>query len=71
MEEDVKTLSNHEAFARFIQSIESAREEVISDMAGSSVEQIQQLSGRILAYDDILKMVNWDGLRRRHQESLV
>lgn len=71
MEEDIKTLSNHEAFARFVQSIEAAREEVITDMAGSSTDEIQQLSGRILAYDDILKMVDWNTLRRRHQEQLA
>lgn len=71
MEEDIKTLSNHEAFARFVQSIETAREEVITDMAGSSTDEIQQLSGRILAYDDILKMVDWNTLRRRHQEQLA
>jgi len=71
MEDDIKTLGNHEAFARFIQSIEAAREEAISDIGGASSEQIQQLSGRIIAYDDILKMVNWEALRMRHQESLV
>lgn len=71
MEDDIKTLSNHEAFARFVQSIEAAREEVIADMAGSSTDVIQQLSGRILAYDDILKMVDWNTLRRRHQEQLA
>lgn len=71
MEEDIKTLSNHEAFARFVQSIETAREEVIADLAGAPTEGIQQLSGRILAYDDILKMVNWDSLRERHADQLA
>jgi hypothetical protein len=71
MEEDIKALSQHETFARFIQSIESAREEVIADLAGAPSEQIQQLAGRILAYDDILKMVNWEHLRTLHQERLV
>lgn len=71
MEDDIKALSNHEAFARFVYSIEAAREEVIADMAESSTEEIQQLSGRILAYDDILKMVNWTALRKRHQEQLA
>ncbi len=71
MEEDVEALSQHESFARFIQSIESAREEVISDLAGAPSEQVQQLAGRILAYDDILKMVDWSALRRVHQERLV
>jgi hypothetical protein len=71
MEEDIKALSQHETFARFIQSIESAREEVIADLAGAPSEHIQQLAGRILAYDDILKMVDWEHLRTLHQERLV
>jgi len=71
MEDDIKALSNHETFARFIQSIEAAREEAISDIGGASSEHIQQLAGRIVAYDDILKMVNWEALRIRHQEALA
>ena len=71
MEEDIKALSQHETFARFIQTIESAREEVIADLAGAPSDQIQQLAGRILAYDDILKMVDWEHLRILHQERLV
>jgi hypothetical protein len=67
MEDDIKALSNHETFARFIQSIEAAREEAIGDIGAASTEHIQQLAGRIVAYDDILKMVNWEALRMRHQ----
>jgi hypothetical protein len=63
MEDDIKALSNHETFARFIQSIEAAREEAIGDIGAAA--------GRIVAYDDILKMVNWEALRMRHQKSLV
>jgi hypothetical protein len=37
----------------------------------ASTEHIQQLAGRIVAYDDILKMVNWEALRMRHQKALV
>ena len=71
MEEDIKTLANYEAFARFIYSIEVAREEVIGDLSHASTEGIQQLSGRILAYDDILKMVNWNSLRERYSQQLA
>lgn len=71
MQEDIEALTQHESFARFIQTVEAAREEVIGDMASASVEQIQQLAGRILAYDDILKMVDWDKLRNLHRERLV
>ncbi len=71
MEDDIKALSNYEAFARFIQSVESAREECISDLNSANVEQIQQLAGRILAYDDLMKMANWESLRVRHRETLA
>ena len=71
MEDDIKALSNYEAFARFIQSVESAREECISDLNSSNVEQVQQLAGRILAYDDLMKMANWESLRVRHRETLA
>ena len=71
MEEDIKALSQHEAFARFIQTIEAAREESIQDLNGASTEIIQQLAGRICAYDDILAIVNWGSLRKQHQQSLV
>mgnify|MGYP001104513903 CR=1 FL=1 len=70
MEDDIKALSQHESFARFIQSIASAREQVIADLSGATSEQIQQLAGRVLAYDDILKMVNWDSIRTRHADRL-
>jgi len=70
MEEDIKALIQHESFARFIQSIASAREEVIADLSGATSEHIQQLAGRVLAYDDILKMVNWDSLRIRYADRL-
>lgn len=70
MEEDINALAHHETFARFMQSIESAREEVIADLSGATSEQIQQLAGRVLAYDDILKMVNWDEIKKRHLDRL-
>ena len=70
-EDDINALSNHETFARFIQSVEYAREQAIQDLHGSGVDGVQQISGRICAYDDILNMVNWDKLRVRHREALV
>ena len=67
---DLIALSSHDAFARFIEGIHFARESVIEDMAGAKTEELQQLSGRVIAYNEILRMCNWDDLRMRHRENL-
>ena len=65
IEEDLKTLSHHEHFARFIKLINSLREECIAEMHESSTDNLQQLSGRIISYDQILQMTDWDTLQKR------
>ena len=66
LEEDLQTLSTHESFARFIETVYSLREEAIASMFESDKGQVQQISGTILAYDQLLKMVNWNALQARH-----
>ena len=44
IEEDLKTLSHHEHFARFIQLINALREECIADMHEADTDKLQQLS---------------------------
>lgn len=66
LEEDIKTLNQHESFARFIETIYSLREESIASLFEADKEQVQQLSGMILAYDQILKIVDWNGLQLKH-----
>jgi hypothetical protein len=68
IEQDLKALHNHETFARFIQMIHRLREETISEM--HNYEKLQQLSGRIITYDQILQITDWDTLRMRHANSL-
>jgi|TARA_A100000171_G_C2128551_1_gene145135 hypothetical protein len=70
LEEDIKTLNQHESFARFIETIYSLREESIASLFESDKEQVQQLSGMILAYDQILKIVDWNGLQLKHMGRL-
>lgn len=70
LEEDVKTLNKHESFARFIETIYSLREESIASLFESDKEQVQQLSGMILAYDQILKIVDWNSLQVKHMGRL-
>ena len=70
LEDDIKALSNHETFARFIQVLYTLREETIEEMHNADYEKLQQLAGRILTYDQILRIANWDSLRVRHTNSL-
>tara|TARA_B100001769_G_scaffold263169_1_gene246201 strand:- start:1474 stop:1695 length:222 start_codon:yes stop_codon:yes gene_type:complete len=70
LENDLKALANHEHFARFIQVLHRLREETISEMHNADYEKLQQLSGRIITYDQILQLADWDNLRQRHSQSL-
>ena len=70
LDQDIEALSNYEHFARFINVIEQLREECISDMHEASIEALQQLSGRILSYDQILQMANWEKLQKRYKDFL-
>jgi hypothetical protein len=65
IENDIEFLSRHEHFARFGELIYSLREEVIGELHKAPADQIQQISGRILSYDQILQMIGWEGLRKR------
>lgn len=67
VQEDIDTLSNHEAFARFMSLVFQMREECIEELHLASSENIQQISGRLLSYDQILHMVNYDSLLDKHR----
>jgi|TARA_X000001388_G_scaffold33644_2_gene23706 hypothetical protein len=68
IQEDIKTLHNYEAFARFIKLIHNLREEAIEELHEASNETIQQVSGRIITYDQVLQLVNWEELVKRHSD---
>lgn len=70
LEDDIKVLHNYEHFARFIKVIEALREECIGDMHEAPTEQLQQISGRIITYDQILQMVDSKKLEKRHKDFL-
>jgi hypothetical protein len=71
LESDLKTLSKHEHFARFLQVVEDLREETIEELHNAPSENIQQVSGRIITYDQILQMCDWKNLKLRHAERLA
>lgn len=70
IEDDIKMLQNYEQFARFVKMIHELREETISEMHEAPTERLQQLSGRVITYDQILQMTDWQFLHARFRESL-
>ena len=50
--------------------IHELREETISEMHEASSDTLQQVSGRIITYDQILQFVDWESLKKRHADQL-
>jgi len=69
IQDDIKTLYNYEAFARFIKMVHQLREESIEELHEATSDNIQQISGRIITYDQLLQLVNWEELRICHREN--
>ncbi len=65
LEESIQTLEHHESFGAFILNIHQLREECIAELHKANYEDLHQISGRILAYDQILQLSNFEELRRR------
>ena len=70
IQDDINSLHSYESFARFIKLIHELREETISEMHESSSETIQQISGRIITYDQMLQISGWDKLKFKHSERM-
>ena len=69
IQDDIKTLYNYEAFARFMKMVHQLREESIEELHEATSDNIQQISGRIITYDQLLQLVNCEELRNRHREN--
>jgi hypothetical protein len=70
LDSDLQALSQHEHFARFLQVISDLREETIEELHEATSDNIQQISGRILTYDQVLQMCDWRNLRKRFQDRI-
>ena len=70
IQDDIKTLQNHESFARFIEMVHHLREECLSELHNASADQMQQISGRIITYDQLLQMTDWHLLQARFRDQL-
>lgn len=70
IQDDIKMLQNYEQFARVMKMIHELREEVIGEMHEASTDQLQQLSGRVISYDQILQMADYSLLQSRFSDHL-
>lgn len=70
LEEDLQALSQHEHFARFLQVLSDLREETIEELHEATSDNIQQISGRILTYDQVLQMCDWRNLQKRFSDRI-
>ncbi len=70
LQEALDSLSHHESFGLFMQTISDLREESIEALHDADSNKIQQISGQILSYDQILQMADWRSLQRRFGSNL-
>tara|TARA_R100000654_G_scaffold74769_1_gene109979 strand:+ start:898 stop:1119 length:222 start_codon:yes stop_codon:yes gene_type:complete len=70
IQDDIKSLQSYEAFARFINLLHSLREETISELHEAPSEKMQQISGRIITYDQVLQMCDWEKLQASYSDRM-
>lgn len=63
LQDDLNTLLTHDPFIRYLRVISELREEMISELHEANSDKIQQLSGRILSYDQILQLSNFNSIK--------
>ena len=69
LHEDIEILKQHEAFASFVRQIVQMREDCIKDLSRADIDIIQQTSGKVLAFDEIIELCDWEILRTRFPNS--
>lgn len=69
LQQSISVLQNHETFARLVSEIVKMREECIAEMHSADIEKLSQISGRILAYDEIIGLCGSDILNKRFPEA--
>ena len=58
LQENLAYLGNFKQFGAFLSTIKSLREASIAEMASASTERLQQISGQIIAFDEILRLAD-------------
>jgi len=64
-QEQIDRLSHIDDFIAFLEEVRAVREGSIQQLHDRPVDSVQQLAGRILQCDDILKMGGYDEIARR------
>jgi hypothetical protein len=67
LETAISRLSVHQEFALILKTMRDLREENIGAMFNAKTDELQQISGQIIAYDQMLKMTNADQIIRQHE----
>ena len=65
LEQALQALANHESFYTFINTVHQLREESIGELYKADYDNLHQVSGKILAYDQLLQMADYETLKRR------
>jgi hypothetical protein len=65
LEQALQSLANHESFYTFINTVHQLREESIGELYKADYDNLHQVSGKILAYDQLLQMADHETLKRR------
>ena len=66
LEEALKVLQHNEHFAVFISVVHALREESIAELHKADYESMQQISGKLLTYDQLLQMSDGEIIRKKH-----
>jgi hypothetical protein len=60
LERDLRALSGNKSFANFLITVKQLRENSITRLHGAETNDIQQIAGSIIAFDEILQMCDID-----------
>lgn len=66
-EKTIQTLSQYQEFADFLRFVIQEREACIAAMFKAPKDDIVQISGQILAYDQIIQATDAHSVVRRHE----
>lgn len=68
LQDILNVLQQHEAFAGLVREVITMREDCIKELHSADIDRLSQISGKILAYDEIIAMCDLDLLRKRFPE---
>ena len=69
LQDTLNVLQNHEAFAGLVREVVTMREDCIKELHSADIDRLSQISGKILAYDEIIAICNWDSLIKRFPDA--